>query len=140
VEIGNRLAITFRYPINRLPDAQAALQAFLERNSIGGRAAYAAELVLEEAVTNILSYAFKDDNEHLIGITAAVDSSSVVLSFEDDGAPFDPCSVPEPIPATSLPDAIPGGLGVHLMRKMSESMHYTYITGRNRLEVRIAQR
>jgi len=116
------------------------LRAFLERHDMYDRPAYAAQLVLEEAITNIVRYAFDDERGHMIAIEAAVVPDALMLVFEDDGRPFDPCNAPEPPQQRSLDEAVEGGIGIHLMRKMSQSMRYRRSAGRNRLEVRIARK
>ena len=66
-------------------------------------------------------------------VTIAPTEDGLVACLEDDGTPFDPTKVAPPQQPTSLADARVGGLGVHLIRKLTTDMHYERIGGRNRL-------
>jgi anti-sigma regulatory factor (Ser/Thr protein kinase) len=136
-ERGDRFALVLANRAGQLAEGQQALRGFLERRGVEGRSLYASELVFEEAVTNILRHAFDHDAQHVIDVDVAVAPETVTLSFTDDGKPFDPCAAPAPQRPESLASAAPGGLGVSLMRRMSETMTYRRIGDRNRLEVRI---
>lgn len=61
------------------------------------------------------------------------EAGNVVLEMEDDGIPFDPREVPAPVRPNSLEEAKIGGLGVDLMRRLSDGMSYQRVDGRNRL-------
>jgi anti-sigma regulatory factor (Ser/Thr protein kinase) len=138
-ERGDRCALVLANRAGQLAEGQLALRGFLERRGVEGRALYAAELVFEEAVTNILRHAFDNGAEQSIDVDVDVTPTAVTLSFADVGRPFDPCATPEPRRPDSLANARPGGLGVHLMRRVSESMSYRRVGGRNRLQVRISR-
>jgi serine/threonine-protein kinase RsbW len=56
--------------------------------------------------------------------------------LEDDGAAFDPTQVAEPPPVTDLDDLAPGGLGLPLVRRMSQHLAYDRTDGRNRILLR----
>lgn len=95
---------------------------------------FALQLCLEEAVTNIIMHgsAQEGSGKH-IWVTIAQAAPCLVACLEDDGSPFDPTKVPPPQQPSSLEEAPVGGLGVHLIRKLTTDMHYERIGGRNRL-------
>ena len=59
-----------------------------------------------------------------------------MLTVTDDGHPFDPREVPEPDIQLPVEERPVGGLGIHLLRKMSDRMEYGREGGRNRLCLR----
>jgi len=110
---------------------------YLEGAGVGGRAAYVANLVIEELATNILKYGYDDTAVHEILLRVEVQQGALRLVLEDDGHPFNPLASPEP--AVHLPpeERLPGGLGIHLVRKLADRVEYERAEGRNRVTVEI---
>lgn len=94
---------------------------------------FAADLCLEEAVGNVIAYAFADGAPHEIRVSIARDGRRLVVEVEDDGRPFDPLVVPPPEVADRLEDVRIGGLGIHLIRRFASGTRYARDAGRNRL-------
>jgi len=106
-----------------------------------GRARYHAELAFEEVVSNIMRYGGAEGRSPDVAIAIAAEPEAIVLTFEDDGAPFDPLSRPAPARPASLDEAPLGGLGLLLLRKTSAHLHYVRTAdAKNRLIVTIATR
>ena len=110
---------------------------FLEAAGIGGQAAYVANLALEELATNILKYGYDDAAVHEIRLRVEIQPPVVRLILEDDGHPFNPLDLPEPDVHLPLEARPPGGLGLHLVRKLAERLAYERRDGRNRVTVEI---
>jgi anti-sigma regulatory factor (Ser/Thr protein kinase) len=88
-------------------------------------------LVLEEALSNIIFYAFTDDKQHDIKITIAMQEKTLVIRIADKGIPFDPTARQQPditLPAEERPI---GGLGILLILKMMDQVHYARIRNQN---------
>jgi len=82
-------------------------------------------LVLEEAVTNIIFYGFPEGGDHLINISIALSGQELIVVIDDDGIPFDPTLKEQPdtdLPADERPI---GGLGIFLIRKIMDNVSYT---------------
>lgn len=94
------------------------------------------ELVVEEAVINICNYAYEVPPGD---ITARVydDGKKFVMEFEDGGIPFDPLAAAEPDIKLGLDEREAGGLGIFLIRRMTDEVHYRRTDGRNILSVAI---
>jgi len=110
---------------------------FLEALGIGGQTGYVTNLAVEELATNILKYGYDDTVVHEILLRVDVEPGAVRLLLEDDGHPFNPLDLPEPDVHLPTEDREPGGLGIHLIRKLSDRMDYQRANGRNRVTVRI---
>ena len=93
------------------------------------------ELVIEEAVMNVLRHAFDEPAGQVVRLRAWVDAGVLSLQFEDTGRPFDPTAAALPMPAESIEQARPGGLGILLMRKRARSMSHSRAEGRNVLTI-----
>jgi anti-sigma regulatory factor (Ser/Thr protein kinase) len=125
---------------NRIAELSRATQEavqFIEARGVGEQAIYIANLAIEEMVTNTLKYGYDDTAVHEILLRLEVHHAALVLVIEDDGHEFDPLKAAEPDLNTPTEQRAPGGLGIHLVRKLAERMEYQRCDGRNRLTVRI---
>ena len=104
---------------------------FLEIRSVSAPTVYKAGLVLEEILTNIIKYAFDDRSVHEIRVLLSLSDTALTVEFVDDGREFNPLSLPEPKLCHSISDCNEGGLGILLVRKMSESVEYRRDQGKN---------
>lgn len=113
----------------------AAFENFARENNVPDDVRKKADLALEEAITNILSYAFSDKNEHTIAIQFAVPRSELLIEISDDGKPFDPTK--HPIPDLTIPADRRkiGGLGIHMIRQSMDALEYKRIANRNVLKL-----
>lgn len=111
--------------------ALRSFEAFLASGKVGEEPCFNALLCLEEAVTNVIKYAFADPGEHDVAVEARLDAAELVLEVSDGGRTFDPLSAPAPnfdLPHEERPV---GGLGIHLLRKLTDRMAYERAGGRN---------
>ncbi|TSA23811.1 MAG: HAMP domain-containing protein [Bacteroidetes bacterium] len=90
-------------------------------------------LVLEELFTNIVFYAFKDKQEHLIDITFSLTSSDILqIVIVDDGRYFDLIEASQEVKLdAALEERKVGGLGIHFVRQMMDEMNYERKGGKN---------
>jgi anti-sigma regulatory factor (Ser/Thr protein kinase) len=113
----------------------AALESFASAQQLPKAAFQAADLVLEEHLTNVMSYAYDDRREHEIRVCLEASATQLVVEVEDDGRAFDPTQAPEM--DTSLPlDQRPiGGLGIHFIRRCMDEVRYQRRGNRNVLRM-----
>jgi len=113
-------------------DAFSQLNALLDRAQIRGEARFNVELVFDEIAANIIRHA-SPTGEIEVRVRLG---GEVVMTFEDDGVPFDPSARPDPPEPRSLEDAAPGGRGLLLVRTYCTRLDYCRTPeGRNRLTV-----
>ena len=132
----DRLTLRVKNAFAEIPAANEAASRWLAERSTPPVADYLANLAIEELVTNCIKYGYDDSAEHIIEIDLKLTVGKLVITVTDDGRPFNPLELPEPdtnLPAEDLPI---GGMGIHLLRKMSDQMEYTRIDGKNRLTLR----
>jgi len=91
-------------------------------------------VIIEELFSNIVRFAFNDNQEHLIEIELRKDDRIFTMSIADDGIPFNPLDYnPAPISDPAASDA--GGMGLTLIRAFSDSLKYRRLLNRNHLEI-----
>ena len=93
-------------------------------------------ICLDELFTNIVSYGFADDQEHIIRLTINLDNNVLTFSIEDDGVPFNPLEKKDPELPADLINARIGGLGIHIVRKLVDDIRYKRKRGWNLLTMR----
>jgi serine/threonine-protein kinase RsbW len=93
-------------------------------------------ICLDELLTNIVSYGFEDDLEHIIRFAMNLDNQVLTLSIEDDGIPFNPLEKKDPEVPADLIDVRIGGLGIHIVRKLMDDIRYKRKQGRNKLTMK----
>ena len=94
------------------------------QHGISAEITFRLDLVLTEAVTNVIKYAYDDDETHTITISLQFSESMFSIELSDDGRPFDPTRHPEVTLPRSLKEAGEGGLGIHLIRNYTDEYHY----------------
>ena len=109
---------------DELPDVMRALAEFGASESLPARVLQAAELALDELLTNVICYAYPAGQPHRIGIRLEVDAAGLHIEIEDDGLPFDPFSADPPELPRSVEESEPGGLGIHLVREFMDRCEY----------------
>jgi anti-sigma regulatory factor (Ser/Thr protein kinase) len=86
-------------------------------------------LALEEAVVNVMNYAYEDSG--LIDLSAKVVDSEIVFVLEDSGKAFDPTQVDDPDITLSAEDRDIGGLGIFLVQQLMSGVTYSREDGKN---------
>ncbi len=81
-------------------------------------------LVLEELITNIIFYGYTDKDEHSIEISIDFDGSRILLKVEDGGIAFNPLLKEEADVSLAVEDREIGGLGIHFVRKLMDTISY----------------
>jgi anti-sigma regulatory factor (Ser/Thr protein kinase) len=94
------------------------------------------ELVLEELLVNIMSYAYDDAGAGRIHVSACADSHGVTLEFRDNGRPFDPLARETPDLDAPFDERPVGGLGIFLVTQLATSVRYERAGAQNVLTVR----
>ena len=88
-------------------------------------------LVLEEAVVNVINYAYPKEEHESIYLSARLHEGSIVLVLTDTGVEFDPTLAPEADITLSAEERPIGGLGIFLIRQIMNEVKYERIDGKN---------
>ena len=93
-------------------------------------------LALDELFTNIISYGYQDDQDHLIEITITPLNNTLELCIEDDGVPFNLIDVADPDLPCDIESCKIGGLGIHLIKNLMDEVCYKRTEGKNKLTLK----
>ena len=90
-------------------------------------------LVIEELMVNALVHGGQEAGQGWSEVILYGEAESVKAVLQDNGLAFDPFSLDAPDTDLDLDSRAIGGLGVHLVRQMTESQHYEREGDRNRV-------
>ncbi len=88
-------------------------------------------IIFDEIYTNILNYS----KASLAGISYSIEGGKLYITFTDNGIPYNPLSAAEPDITLSAEEREIGGLGIFMVKKMTESMEYFYEDNKNILRL-----
>ena len=92
-------------------------------------------LALEEAVTNVIFYAYPKEEQKDIFISANMSDNILIFVLTDSGKEFDPTKVPDADITLSAEEREIGGLGIFLIRQIMDTVEYQRIDGKNVLSM-----
>ena len=90
-------------------------------------------LAVEEAVVNVIDYAYPADTHGDIRITILSDKHQIKVVIADHGVPFDPTEKEKADTSLSAEERPIGGLGLLLVRELMDTINYERIQGQNTL-------
>ena len=93
-------------------------------------------LVLEEAVSNVILYAYGKEVQKEITLLANMSNNNLIFVLTDSGKEFDPTKVPDADVTLSAEEREIGGLGIFLIRQIMDMVEYQRIDGKNVLTMR----
>lgn len=102
-----------------------------EQNNLTPDLAARINLALEEAVCNVIQYAYPEGTTGKMCLEAVKEGNRLRFSLTDGGKVFDPTAVPEADISASVEDRPIGGLGIHLIRSIMDSVRYERKDGKN---------
>lgn len=129
----NRLVIENR--IQELDKLEPFLSHFFEQKSIDMSLLPQLDLALEEAVTNVIMYAYPEGETGTAELTVNVNNKQICSTLTDSGTPFNPLEQQEDNLDVSLEERKIGGLGIHLIKEIMSKVEYEYANGRNVLRM-----
>ena len=112
------------------------LESFARQQRLAPQVLHAADLALEEHVTNVMCYAYEDTAPHEIRIRLRVEDQGLLIEIEDDGRPYDPLAHPPVDVSLPLEEKPVGGLGIHLIRSLMDEVSYRRESGKNIFSMR----
>ncbi|QJR16650.1 ATP-binding protein [Usitatibacter palustris] len=96
-------------------------------------------LVIEELFLNTVKHGHRGGSDAPVWVSLAADGDEVALTYEDRAPPFNPFARATRELLEALVDTRrEGGLGVLLAHGLTESAEYSYIFGRNRISLKLA--
>jgi anti-sigma regulatory factor (Ser/Thr protein kinase) len=85
---------------------------------------YNIQLATDEAASNVIEHAYQNSADGVLELSCGMKGDAITIVLTDHGRSFDPSQVPAPDLKADLTDRKIGGLGIFLMRKLMDEIHY----------------
>lgn len=133
IPLNQRLVVPAR--VNSLEPLNAWLDAFCRQENIAESVVFELQLVLEELLVNVTMHGgtTSDGDPEIIVNLERLDHETLVVTFSDNGEPFNPLTQETPEIGQSLENRAIGGLGIVLLKQMMSDISYRYERGMNTL-------
>ena len=92
------------------------------------------ELIAEEIIENVINYGYAKDGQS-ISLLIDHDDALINMTFVDSASAFNPLESGEARLGIPEEDEPVGGLGIHLVKEMSDKCFYEFVSGENRFTV-----
>ena len=95
------------------------------------------DLAIDELFGNIANYAYNPETgDATVRLEVEEDPLSVIITFSDNGKPFNPLEAKEPDTTLSAEERQIGGLGIFIVKKYMDMIDYDYRDGQNILRIK----
>ncbi len=109
----------------------------LEQYDCPAKAQIQIDIAIDELFSNIAHYAYKPEvGPATVRVEVVEEPLSVVITFIDNGKPYDPLSTADPDLTLSAEDRQIGGLGIYMVKKSMDEIAYEYTNGQNILRIK----
>lgn len=116
------------------------LERFMSDATGGDRAATLARMVIEEVVRNLIEHTPPYAIDESADVAVDVTDDAVVVVIDDSRPPFDPADGPALDVDAPLEARRPGGMGLHLIRALTDDLTYERQGERNHLRAVLLRR
>ena len=131
----NALKINLTKNISDLTILVTKLEQFFQENNTPS-ISMPMTLILEEVYTNTITHGASDGRDVFIEINLGIDKDELIMTYKDNGIPFNVLELPEPDLNASIENREVGGLGVHYVKALTDSVEYEYVEKHNVLKMK----
>ena len=131
-----RSSLVLPNDVQEVPRLAAFVEDICEVAGIDMGTTMKMNLAIEEAVVNVMKYAYPPQKRGDVTIEAQSNDLRLKFTIIDSGMPFDPTVRAEVDTTLSAEDRPIGGLGIHLVRKIMDSINYERVDSLNVLTLR----
>jgi len=118
------IELRLKNDIAEVPRLAAIVDEFCARHALSPAIANKFNLAFDEALTNIISYAYSDGKEHEIVVCLAIADGAMSAELADDGRFFDPLQLKPPDTTAPIEERKIGGLGVYFIKSLMDDVRY----------------
>ncbi len=122
--------------LDELKRISVILEEFAMSNGVPPDALFDINLSVDELVTNVILYAFEDDEHHDIYLNLENEDDTVKIEIIDDGKEFNPFEKEDPDISLSIEKRQIGGLGIYFVKQKMSFFDYQRQNGKNHIILR----
>lgn len=95
------------------------------------------DIAIDELFGNIAHYAYHPETgSATVRVEVAEEPLAVIITFIDNGIPYDPLAAEDPDTTLSAEERDVGGLGIYMVKKSMDEIAYEYKNGQNILKIK----
>ena len=128
--------ITLQNDIHQVPRLNEFIDSVAQQLGLDKTLQQQLKLAVEEAVVNVMQYAYPLGTTGDIDVNAQCDGERLKFVISDQGKAFDPTQTAKADTSLSVEERPIGGLGILLVRELMDSINYERVNGRNLLTLR----
>ena len=123
--------LSLRNDIDDIPKLHEFIQGISVEANLDHPVAMSINLALEEAVSNVMLYAYPAGRDGRVDVGAQILEDCLTFTVSDSGKPFDPTAAADPDLDQDLTERPIGGLGIYLVKRIMDRVTYTRTDGKN---------
>ena len=116
--------MTFPAQFEFLDEIREFVAEIAREGGFNDKEIYSLQLAADEAASNIIEHACEDLPDADFDVTCDMYGDTLTITMRDTGKPFNPSNVRQPNLKADLSERKIGGLGLYLMRKLMDEVHY----------------
>ena len=129
--------LTLEATIENVETVTQFVEEQLEEVECSAKARMQINLAIDELFSNIANYAYNPETgPATVRVEVTKEPLEVLITFIDEGVPYDPLAKDDPDITLSAEERKIGGLGIFLVKKSMDEVNYEYENGRNILSIR----
>lgn len=116
--------VQFAAKFEYLDEIREFVGAIARDGGFSDKDVYNIQLATDEAASNIIEHAYENITDGMLELSCGMRDDLMTIVLIDHGESFDPSEIPLPDLKADLSDRKIGGLGIFLMRKLMDEVHY----------------
>lgn len=129
-------AITLPNDVKHVPELNNFVKSVARRLNLDNSLSSQLMLAVEEAVVNVMSYAYPIGTQGDVNVTASATGQSLKFIISDEGKAFDPTVHAAADTTLSAEERPIGGLGILLVQQLMDTINYERVNGKNVLTLK----
>lgn len=122
---------TLKVEFAEIARAADFVNRFTAAYDINSLVSYRINVVLDEVLSNIISYGYDDTAGHQITLEFDLGSDRLDVVVTDDGRAYDPLSQPAPDTTADMENMEISGMGIVMLRKLTDEVSYRHCAHQN---------
>lgn len=129
--------LTISATVENIPIVTQFVDEQLETMNCSMKAQMQIDIAIDELFGNIAHYAYRPDvGPATVRVEVVEEPISVIITFIDQGVPYDPLKNRDPDTMLSAEEREIGGLGIYMVKKSMDEISYEYQDGQNILKIK----
>lgn len=131
--------LTVNATVDNIPVVTAFVEEHLEQYNCPPKALMQIDVAIDELFSNIAQYAYGKppaEGKATVRVEVTKEPLAVIITFIDNGKPYDPLAKADPDITLSTEEREIGGLGIFMVKKTMDEISYEYKNGQNILTIK----